>query len=135
MPRLRTVFVAACLALCVSSLHVLDARQAMATDPVSRIARIEQGLLPAVHVTNAPPVKYSLAERMAYYNGRALSIAFMENGRVVWSRAYGVADVASGTRASVDTLFEAASVSKPLAALAALRLVQAGSWRSTTSST
>ncbi len=80
MPRLKTVFAAACLALSVSSLHILDARQAVATESVSRIARIEQGLLPAVQVTNAPPVKYSLAERMAHYKVPALSIAFVENG-------------------------------------------------------
>ena len=60
MPRLKTVVVATCLALCVSSLLVLVARQAVATDPVSRIARIEQGLLPAVQVTNAPPVNTRL---------------------------------------------------------------------------
>jgi CubicO group peptidase (beta-lactamase class C family) len=126
MPRLKTVFVAACLALSVSSLHILDARQAVATESVSRVARIEQGLLPAVQVTNAPPVKYSLDERMAHYKVPALSIAFVENGRVMWSRAYGVGDVANGTRATVDTLFQAASISKPLSALAVLRLVQDG---------
>ena len=126
MPRLKTVLVAACLALSVSSLHILDARQAVATDPVLRMTRIEQGLLPAVQVTNAPPVKYSLAERMAHYKVPALSIAFVENGRVMWSRAYGVGDVANGTRATVNTLFQAASISKPLSALAVMRLVQDG---------
>jgi CubicO group peptidase (beta-lactamase class C family) len=126
MFRLTTVLVAACLALGVSSLHIVDALQAVATEPVSRITRIEHGLLPAVQVTNAPPVSYSLAERMALYKVPALSIAFVENGRVTWSRAYGVGDVANGTRATVTTLFQAASISKPLSALAALRLVQDG---------
>jgi CubicO group peptidase (beta-lactamase class C family) len=126
MARLKAVFAAACLALSVRSPHILDARQAVSTDPVSRITRIEQGLLPAVRVTNAPPVKYSLAERMAYYNVPAMSVAFVENGRVTWSRAYGVGDVANGTRATVNTMFQAASISKPLSALAVLRLVQDG---------
>ena len=126
MPRLKTISVAACLALGVYSLHVLDARQGVATDPAPRVTRIEQGLLPAVEVTNAPPVTYSLAGRMAHYKVPALSMAFVENGRVMWSRAYGMADVANGTRATVDTLFQAASISKPLAAVAVLRLVQDG---------
>jgi CubicO group peptidase (beta-lactamase class C family) len=126
MLHLKTIFVAACLALSVPLLHRLDARQAVASDPVSRIARIEQGLLPAVRVTNGPPVKYSLTERMAHYKVPAISMAFVENGRVAWSRAYGMADVAHGTRAAVDTLFQAASISKPLSALAVLRLVQDG---------
>ena len=119
------VAVVAC-ALGLSSRHTLFARQAVATDPASRATRIEQGLLPAVLVTNAPPVKYSLASRMAHYKVPALSVAFIENGRVVWSRAHGLADVANGTRATVDTLFQAASISKPLSALAVLRLVQDG---------
>lgn len=41
---------------------------------------------------------------MAHYKVPALSIAFVENGRVMWSRAYGVGDVANGTRATVNTL-------------------------------
>jgi CubicO group peptidase (beta-lactamase class C family) len=123
---MKTVFAAICLALGVSSHHLLDARQTPATDAVSRLTRIEQGLLPAVQVTNAPPVKYSLAERMAHYKVPALSVAFVENGRVMWSRAYGLADVANGTPATVNTLFQAASISKPLSALAILRLVQDG---------
>jgi hypothetical protein len=71
MPLLKIV--AACLALSVSSLHILDARRAVATDPVSRLTRIEQRLLPAVQVTNAPPVKYLLTERMAHHAVPALS--------------------------------------------------------------
>ena len=102
------------------------ARQAAATDHAARIARIEQGLLPAVRVTNAPPVTYKLADRMALYKVPAVSVAFVENGKLAWARAYGVGDVAAGTRATTDTLFQAASISKPLAALAVLRLVQDG---------
>jgi hypothetical protein len=41
MLRMKIVFIAACVALSVSSLPVLDARQA-ATDPTSRETRIEQ---------------------------------------------------------------------------------------------
>jgi CubicO group peptidase (beta-lactamase class C family) len=126
VPRLKTVCAAACLALSVFSLRALILPQSVATDPASRVTRIEQGLLPAVHVTNAAPVKYSLTERMAHYKVPALSIAFVENGRMSWSRAYGVADVSGGARATVDTLFQAASISKPLSALAVLRLVQDG---------
>jgi CubicO group peptidase (beta-lactamase class C family) len=123
---LKTVFVTVCLALTVSVLDPFAARQAAATDPMARLARIEEGLLPAVQVTNAPPVKYSLTERMAHYKVPALSMAFVDNGRVTWSRAYGMSDVATGTRATVSTLFQAASISKPLSALAVLRLVQDG---------
>jgi len=102
------------------------ARQAAASDPASRVARIEQGLLPAVLIANAPPVTYTLADRMALYKVPAVSVAFVENGKVAWARAYGVADVSARTGATTETLFQAASISKPLAALAVLRLVQDG---------
>jgi len=127
MPRLKTVVLLVGLALTVPTLGLVGARgQTAATDPASRIARIEQGLLPAVRVTNAAPVTYTLAERMVFHRVPAVSVAFVENGTVAWARAYGVADVAAGTRATTDTLFQAASISKPLAALAVLRLVQDG---------
>jgi CubicO group peptidase (beta-lactamase class C family) len=53
------------------------------------------------------------------------SIAFVEDGKVKWAKAYGVA-TAGGRPATPDTLFQAASMSKALAATAALRLVDQG---------
>ena len=126
MSRVKTAVLLVSLAVAISALQVAAARTQTSVDPAPRIARIEQGLLPAVHVTNASPVKYTLAERLAFHKVPAVSVAFVENGKVAWARAYGVADVAAGTRATTDTLFQAASISKPLAALAVLRLVQDG---------
>jgi CubicO group peptidase (beta-lactamase class C family) len=127
MPRVKTIVLIVCVALTVPVFGCVGARgQSEATEPASRIARIEQGLLPAVLVTNGAPVKYTLAERLVYHKVPAVSVAFVENGTVAWARAYGVADVAAGTRATTETLFQAASISKPLAALAVLRLVQDG---------
>src|SRR5688500_4617901 len=67
-----------------------------------------------------------LAARMAELKVPAVSIAFIEDGKVKWTRTYGVAE-AGGTRAvTPKTLFQAASMSKPVAAAAALRLVEQG---------
>ena len=127
MIRVKSTVLLVCLAMATPAMRVVAERgQAPAADPAPRIARIEQGLLPATTITNAPPVTYTLAERMAFHKVPAISVAFVENGKVAWARAYGVADVAAGTRATTDTLFQAASISKPLAALAVLRLVQDG---------
>jgi CubicO group peptidase (beta-lactamase class C family) len=54
-----------------------------------------------------------------------VSIAFIENGKVKWTRAYGVATV-GGPPVTPNTLFQAGSMSKPVAATAALRLVELG---------
>jgi CubicO group peptidase (beta-lactamase class C family) len=55
-----------------------------------------------------------------------LSIALIGEGKVAWSKAYGVSDAASKTPVTRETLFEAASMSKPVFAVLALQLADAG---------
>jgi CubicO group peptidase (beta-lactamase class C family) len=55
-----------------------------------------------------------------------MSIAVIKDFEIHWSRGYGVADTASGAKVAPDTLFQAASISKPVAAMAVLRAVQDG---------
>jgi len=52
------------------------------------------------------------------------AVAVVRSGQVAWVRAYGVADAARSTAVSADTRFQVASVSKPVAAMGALRLVE-----------
>jgi CubicO group peptidase (beta-lactamase class C family) len=52
------------------------------------------------------------------------AVAVMRSGRVAWARGYGVADAARRTAVTAGTLFQVASVSKPVAAMGALRLVE-----------
>jgi CubicO group peptidase (beta-lactamase class C family) len=86
---------------------------------------VESNLLPAVLLTNRPPVRLSLADRMARYGVPGASIAVMRNGRLSWSGAHGVRR-AGGARVTPSTIFQAASLSKPLTALGALRLAETG---------
>lgn len=55
-----------------------------------------------------------------------LSIAIVHDGRVVWDGAFGVKSTESGAEVSPETLFEAASLTKPLFAYAVMRLVDEG---------
>jgi len=115
-----------------SSVRVLpsdpQSSAAQAPDPAfaARIARIESGLLPAVVIKSQPLHTMSLADRMAFHKVPGVSVAFFDHGQILWTRAYGFADVAAKKPVTPDTLFQAASISKPVAALAALRLVQDG---------
>ena len=52
------------------------------------------------------------------------SVAVVRDGRVAWARGYGVADAERRLAVTADTLFQVASVSKPVAAMGALRLVE-----------
>src|SRR5690349_9662681 len=55
-----------------------------------------------------------------------LSVALVEGDEVVWTAGFGVADAATHVPATADTVFQAASLSKPVVAYAALREVDAG---------
>lgn len=91
-----------------------------------RIARIENGLLPAVVIRGQAIRAMKLSERMKFYKVPGVSVAFFDHGNVIWSRAYGLADVVTKKPVTPETLFQAASISKPVTALAALHLVQEG---------
>ncbi len=67
-----------------------------------------------------------LRERMAELRVPGVSVAVVDHGAIVWARGYGVADAQNGGAVTSDTLFQAASVSKPVAAMGALRLVGEG---------
>jgi YD repeat-containing protein len=63
---------------------------------------------------------------MAFHGVPGVSVAVINGGRLEWARGYGQADVESDRSVTTETLFQAASMSKPVAALAALRLVEEG---------
>lgn len=55
-----------------------------------------------------------------------LSIAVIRDRKVAWSGAFGVADPAGGAPVRPETVFQAASLTKPVAAYVALRLADRG---------
>jgi CubicO group peptidase (beta-lactamase class C family) len=55
-----------------------------------------------------------------------VSIAVIKDFDIHWAKGYGIADVQSGARVDADTMFQAASISKPVAAMAAVRAAQDG---------
>ncbi len=63
---------------------------------------------------------------LAEVNVPGVAVAVLENGRPAWIQGFGTADKESGAPITADTIFEAASISKPIVAYAALQLVQKG---------
>jgi len=54
------------------------------------------------------------------------AVAVVKDGRLVYSRGYGYANVANATPTAADALFRLASISKPITAVAALKLQEQG---------
>ncbi|MCC6131329.1 MAG: serine hydrolase [Acidobacteria bacterium] len=109
--------------LCVPLLGTVSAQT---PSPVEqRIRHIQDGILPAVLVKGDPVSPTKLADRMAALHVPGVSIAVIHNGEIEWARGFGVTRV-GGPPVTPDTLFQAASISKPVAALAVLRLVDSG---------
>jgi CubicO group peptidase (beta-lactamase class C family) len=55
-----------------------------------------------------------------------LSMAIIEDGKILRAQGYGLADTNSRAPVTMDTLFQAGSISKPVTALGALHLVERG---------
>jgi len=78
-------------------LAVIACRDAASVNVTKRAAQIETHLLPAVQV-RGEDVGHTIEERMREYKIPAVSIAVFDNYALVWSKAYGLADVEAGTR-------------------------------------
>lgn len=92
----------------------------------SRQQAVEQGLIPAIIVEGETGPAYTIYERMAHYGVPGVSIAVINGGHIEWAAGYGVQKAGGTDSVTVSTLFQAASISKPVTALAALQLVEQG---------
>lgn len=94
--------------------------------PDPHIAQVEAGLAGRVEVTGEPVETWSLADRMAFHKVPGVSIAVIQDGKIAWAKGYGVLETGKETPVDTDTIFQAGSISKPTAAVAALKLVEQG---------
>lgn len=79
------------------------------------------------NITPGEPIPAAmLAEQMEQYKVPGVSIAVISNGDIEWAQGYGMADAEEQRPVTTETLFQAASISKPVAATAALKLVEQG---------
>lgn len=75
-----------------------------------------------------PPPQFlqDLPRQMQALGVPGIGIAVVEQGRLAWSRGFGLAHAERGTPVGDDTLFEVASLSKPVFAYVVLQLVDRG---------
>ena len=94
-------------------------------DIAQRIAAVEACLPPPVVVKGEPKTCTTLTKRMEELHVPGLSVAVVHNGVIEWAKGYGVRQT-GGDAVNTDTIFQAGSISKPVAAMGTLHLVQEG---------
>jgi CubicO group peptidase (beta-lactamase class C family) len=67
-----------------------------------------------------------IPELMKAANIPGLSIAVIRDGKLLWTRGFGVKNSQTGEPVTEDTIFEAASLTKPFFAYAAMKMVESG---------
>jgi CubicO group peptidase (beta-lactamase class C family) len=120
-PGLRRLALVAFLALLAAG---CETRQQALTH--SRIRKVEKGLLRAIYLKGQTPERLSLEARMEFYKVPGASLAIMDRNGLEWARAYGVRDAHLREPVTEATIFQAGALAQPLAAAAALRLVDQG---------
>jgi CubicO group peptidase (beta-lactamase class C family) len=89
-------------------------------------ARIERLLRPGVRLLGRPDTAFELNDRLRYYHVPAVSIAVIDDFKVVFARGYGVKEFGKPAPADSNTLFLAGSISKPVFTTGVLALVEQG---------
>ncbi len=71
-------------------------------------------------------VAITIESRMKELNIPGLSIAVFDNNKILWASGYGVKNKDTGEKVNENTLFQAASISKPVASVTAFKLMEKG---------
>ena len=121
---------AVALAALICTGNVLASTQTKAAAPAltetqRRFNEVEACLPSPVVVTGERKECVTLKQEMAEFHVTGVSIAVIHQGKIEWARGYGVQQV-GGRSVTPETLFQAGSISKPVAAMAALHQVQIG---------
>ena len=91
-----------------------------------RMHRIENGLQPNLQIQADSIPRYNIEARMKELGISGVSIAVINKGQIEWAKGYGIADSAENRTVTTETMFLAGSISKPVAALRAHQLAEAG---------
>ena len=101
--------------------------------PISSAAqtRTPEEYMAAIEGVQASPGENGLGaltldELLVRFGVPGVSVAVIRDFDIHWAKGYGIADVETGAPVDTETVFQAASISKPVAAMAVLSAVQDG---------
>lgn len=91
----------------------------------ARMKRVETGLRPPLPASGEKE-GWSIEDRMRAYNVPGASVAVIHDFQLAWAKGYGVRDAETREPVTETTLFQASSLTLPVTAVTALKLVQEG---------
>jgi len=91
-----------------------------------RIKQFEESLLYNTQFKNEGYLKGSIYDRMKYYRASSISVAVINNYEIEWAKGYGLKEKWTDKFVDENTLFQAASMSKSVFAVAVMILVERG---------
>ncbi|MBK6542751.1 MAG: beta-lactamase family protein [Flavobacteriales bacterium] len=100
------------------------ANPAPVEDGKDLIQKVETGLGHRVYLEGDS--LWTIEERMAHYGVPGVSIAVIKDNKIAWVKSYGVMDKETKQPVTDTTLFQAGSISKPVATYGALKLAELG---------
>ncbi|MBC9909712.1 serine hydrolase [Chitinophaga varians] len=86
----------------------------------------EKGVLLDFTPASAGKIDHFIDTYCAYYGIPGVSLALIKDGKLVYHKTYGVSNTMTGEKVNDNTLFEAASITKPVFAFAVERLADRG---------
>ncbi len=90
------------------------------------IDQITHDLIAETDLGLADPPRRTLADELVRLHVPGVSIALINGGELAWAHAFGVLAIGGSTPCDAETVFQAASSSKPVNAARVLSLVDAG---------
>lgn len=111
------------LSALVLTLGSIGCKQTSVTEtPNDKVKSVETHLTTPVYIEGDST--WTIEARMAHYGVPGVSIAVIKDNKIEWVKSYGVMDKDSKESVTTHTLFQAGSISKPVAAYGALHLVE-----------
>jgi CubicO group peptidase (beta-lactamase class C family) len=125
----RAITFALVLLATITAPNGISQTKANAQNPAAlaeRIHRIEENAVSIPLGTGEASLQFDLPTLMRQMHMPGLSIAVIDDFKIVWAKGYGVTEVGGSTPVSPDTLFQTGSISKPVAAMGTMYLVEQG---------
>jgi CubicO group peptidase (beta-lactamase class C family) len=109
-----------------SSSHLKQAGCSIPKESIDGKVQLENGIREQVKFLGEPEMFSTITHRMSEYKIPAVSLTVIKQGKIDWTDIYHNADFSAESSLDCNSLFQAASLSKPVTFLATVRMQAAG---------